>query len=101
MIHLSDLNPSQPIKKIVVHSLAPMLYQVSIQDDLGEHLVYTDTNTPYHATCIEKIKEQFEPFTVRSMVLRQQSAYDEMIGHPVKDTDNTLEVMLSPIRAGY
>lgn len=101
MIHVSDLNPAHPIKKVIVHSLAPMLYQISIEDDLGEHLVYTDKNTPYRSTCIEKIKELFEPFTFRSMVLRQQSAYDEMIGHPNKQADNTLEVMLSPTRAGY
>ncbi|WP_370279370.1 DUF6482 family protein [Pontibacterium sp.] len=101
MIHVSDLNPAQPIQKVIVYSLAPMLYQISIEDELGEHLVYTEDNTPYRTTCIEKVKELFEPFSVKAMVLRQQSAYDEMIGHPSKQADNTLEVMLSPTRAGY
>lgn len=101
MIRISDLNPEHPIKKVVVHSLAPMLYQVSIENDLGEHLICSEDNCPYRTTCIEKIKELFEPYTIKSMVLRQQSAYDEMIGHPTRQDDNTLEVMLSPTRAGY
>ncbi|MDI3325621.1 DUF6482 family protein [Pontibacterium granulatum] len=101
MIRVSDLNPAQPIHKVIVLALAPMLYQIIIEDELGEHLVYTDEHTPYRTTCIEKVKELFESYRVESMVLRQQSAYDEMIGHPSKQSDNTLEVMLSPTRAGY
>lgn len=101
MIRVSDLNPAQPIRKVILYSLAPMLYQISIEDELGEHLLYTEDNSPYRSTCIEKVKELFEPFTVESMVLRQQSAYDEMIGHPNKQTENTLEVILSPTRAAH
>lgn len=101
MIRVSDLNPAQPVQKVIVYSFEPILYQISIEDELGEHVVCTEDNTPFCTTCIEKAKSLFEPFCVKAMVLRQQSAYDEMIGHPRRQAENTLEVMLSPSRAGY
>lgn len=101
MLLTTDLEQLQSIKKVIVHAVAPMLYLVTIETELGEILLYDETHQPYRAQNLEAIKEMLEAVNVEFMTLRQQSAYDEMIGHPEKDAVNTLEVVLSPTRAGY
>lgn len=96
----TDLEQLQSIKKVIVHAVAPMLYLVTIETELGEILLYDETHQPYRAQNLETIKEMLDAVDVEAMTLRQQSAFDEMIGHPEKDAANTLEVVLSPTRAG-
>lgn len=101
MLFLSDLPLIEPLRKVTVHALAPMLYQITVSTDQGERLLYDDNRKPLKAINIEQIKAWLEPVAIDDFVLRHESAYDEMVGHPVRGSANTLEVPLSRTRAGY
>ncbi len=95
MLPLKQLQTLPVIDKIIVHSLTCSHYQVSAVIN-GEETFITDKqgNILCHQN-IAGLQALFERLPVKQMVLRHQSAYDEMIGQPVRQQDNTLEVPLS------
>lgn len=44
---------------------------------------------------LQSVREAMRTLPVTGLVLRQQSTYDEMIGHPRIEQDNMLELTLS------
>ncbi|MEH6592125.1 MAG: DUF6482 family protein [Halioglobus sp.] len=79
---------------VVIHSLDQSLYQLSALVDGEEHLVMDDNGRPYRSRNLEKVREILQLLPVASITLRQKSAYDEMIGQPSREEDNTLEIAL-------
>ncbi|MCG8671426.1 MAG: DUF6482 family protein [Pseudomonadales bacterium] len=94
-IALSQLMTMQPLQKVVIHSLDCALYQVSIVQDLCEFFVTDDKGKMLRTHSISDMQRFFLGLEVESMALRQQSAYDEMIGQPIKEDSNALEVPLA------
>ena len=94
-IALSQLMAMQPLQKVVIHSLDCALYQVSIEQDLCEFFVTDDKGKLLRTHSITDMQRYFVGINVDSMFLRQQSAYDEMIGQPLKRDSNVLEVPLA------
>ncbi len=81
-LQISDISALQPIDLIQIHSLDWMLYQVSISSNNTQKLLYKG-QTPYRFHNLLQIKELFETLEVhRYQLIRDNSAYDEMIGQP-------------------
>lgn len=86
------LKTRKQIDKVVIHSHDLSLYLVSVFLDGEEHYVVDRKNKPIREFSKQKLQALFQHHVVAEMVLRQQSAYDEMIGQPLRDGENTLEV---------
>lgn len=93
-ITLEALKRRATVAKVIVHSLDPCLYQCTALVDGQEVLVVDDQAKPLRAFNVLDAQAYFDGITVELMVLRQQSAYDEMVGQPLRDGSNTLEVPL-------
>lgn len=91
---LSKLEKFFYIDKLVIHSLDLALYQVSVLVDGEEHFVTDDKGKFLRAHSILELQKQCCHLKAKKQVLRQQSAYDEMVGQPSKDGTNELEVPL-------
>ncbi|SBS24575.1 hypothetical protein MAQ5080_00035 [Marinomonas aquimarina] len=90
---LSELAKISTIEKVCIHSLESNLYQLSIISNGEEHYI-TDQKGKF-VTSHNKLDLQhmFDDKHVDEMVLCHQSAYDEMVGQPIGET-NVLEVPL-------
>ena len=80
---------------VVIHSLDQALYQVTLVIDEREHLLVENNGKTFRRHSLQQVREALQTLPVASLVLRQQSAYDEMIGQPVREGSNALEVPLS------
>ena len=79
----------------VIHSLEQALYQVTVVIGGEEHLLVENDGKTFRRHNLQQVREALQAMPVASLVLRQQSAYDEMIGQPLRETSNALEVPLS------
>ncbi len=82
------------IDKLVINSLDQSLYQAVVQIGNEEHIVWETHEKPLITRNLMEIRGFFEELNIKEAVLRHESAYDEMIGHPVSDGTNRLEVPL-------
>ena len=80
--------------KLVIHSLDLALYQVSVVVDGKEHFVTDDKGKFLRAHSILELRKQCHNLKANKQVLRQQSAYDEMVEQPSRSNTNELEVLL-------
>lgn len=92
-ISMASLRQVLEIEKVIVHSLDQVLYQVSVILSGQEYYVVDKKSKLIRSHSILSIQALFDGLNYKAMVLRQQSAYDEMVGQPPKG-DNTLEVPL-------
>lgn len=93
-ISLSKLEKFFYLDKLVVHSLDLSLYQVSVEVDGQEHFITDDEGKLLRAFSVVELQKKCANLKANKWVLRQQSAYDEMVGAPIRQQDNTLEVPL-------
>lgn len=93
-ISLSKLEKFVYLDKLVVHSLDLSLYQVSVEVDGQEHFITDDEGKLLRAFSVVELQKKCANLKANKWVLRQQSAYDEMVGAPIRQQDNTLEVPL-------
>lgn len=91
---ISDLKNINYIERVIIHSLDLALYHVSVIIEGKEFYVYGNNDLPLKARSKNELQTIFEKFNVGSTYLRASSAYDEMIGQPIREQDNTLEVAL-------
>ena len=91
-ILFSELKKHEPIQKVIVHSLDLALYQVSVMINNVEYYVKETESDFLRAHNPLAIQKRFSDIAYIDMVIRQTSAYDEMVGQPVKCAANTLEV---------
>jgi hypothetical protein len=80
---------------VIIHSLEQALYQVTLVIDNREHLLVENDGKTFRRHSLQQVREALQIMPVASLRLRQQSAYDEMIGQPVREGSNTLELPLS------
>ncbi len=100
MIPFRTLSPGKVIDKVIIHSLDCSLYQVSIEQNGRETWVMDKNGQPMTARNILELEAKFERFQVNSMVLRHESAYDEMVNQPVRQGSNRMEVPIGRNRLG-
>jgi len=101
MIYLKSLRRGVEIDKVIVHSLDWSLYQASIVIDGQEQVLAGKDGRPVRARSMLQLEAMFEDFKVKEMVLRQESAYDEMINQPVRECSNRIEVPVGRNNLGY
>ncbi|MEM9255151.1 MAG: DUF6482 family protein [Pseudomonadota bacterium] len=80
---------------VTVHSLEQALYQVTVTMPQGECLLVDKQGKTIRHRNLQQVREMLQVLPVASITLRHQSAYDEMIGHPPRESSNALEVSLS------
>ncbi len=91
-LRIADLASYPAIKKVIVHSIDQMLYIITVIIDEHEQLLYKNDGHPFRTSRISEIHQALAQANADETVLRQQSPYDEMIGLPPREGDNTLEV---------
>ena len=93
-VPLAKLKKYFSIKKLIYHSVDLSLYQVSVIVE-GKEQYVTDENGKFlRSTSLMELQKIMIDVSSRETVLRQTSAYDEMIGGPEKISSNMLEVPL-------
>ena len=80
---------------VVVHSLEQALYQATVKVDDKEHLLTENNGKTFRRRSLSEVREALQVLPIDRVTLRQSSAYDEMVGQPLRESDNTLEVPLS------
>ena len=93
-VYYKDLSQYN-IQKLIICSLDQSIYQALVLVDDEERLVWEDDQRCFHSRSLMKMQESFEHLEIHESVLRQESAYDEMIGQCDKVHSNRMEVPLS------
>jgi len=88
----SVLNVAVPV---IIHSLDQALYQVTVEREGREYLLVENNERTFRRHSLNEIREALRNMPIASLVLRQRSAYDEMIGQVPREAENTLEIPLS------
>jgi len=94
LLKLSQLNTLPQIDKVIIHSIDLSLYQMSVELDGTEYYITDNKGNLLRAFNILDMQKKVRGQRYKKMVLRQISAYDEMIGLPQKsdEASNALEV---------
>ena len=93
-VSIQDLHHLKTIPKLIFHSLDCALYQVSVMTPDGEQMVTDSKGRLLRSHNLISLQAMFNDFPVQQQVLRQQSAYDEMVNQPRRSGSNQLEVLL-------
>ena len=80
---------------VVIHSLEQALHQVTVDIAGKRHLLIENSGKTFRCHSLQQAREALQLLPVASLTLRQQSAYDEMVGQPVREQGNALQVPLS------
>jgi hypothetical protein len=91
-IFITDLYYHQPLPKVTVHSIDMALYQVSVMIDGFEFYVKENNGEYLRARSPVEVQKRLDGIEYVQMVLRHESAYDEMVGQPTRQGSNALEV---------
>ncbi len=82
------------IDKLIVHTFESNVYSASVIIDGEEYAICKDNGDYLIARSVIEIQNLCAPLRISTQVLRQESAYDEMIGGPEKAEGNRMEVSL-------
>ena len=93
-ILIHALTQRGPIEKAIIESVDLALYRLLVVIDDKEVLVLEKENKPLVRHNQNSIRELLTPFTIKLLVLRHQSAFDEMVGQPPKAGSNRMEIPL-------
>lgn len=94
-ISFAELLSDQQPRDMIIHSIDQALYQVTVLVDGKERLLTENNGKIFRRHSLQAVREILSLMPVSRLSLRQQSAYDEMIGQPIRAADNTLEIPLS------
>ena len=90
---LVDKTGSAPVD-IIVASYEGSLYQAFVQSGEDEHLIWHDNDKPLKTHNLQEMRERLHGLNIGQLFLRQDSAYDEMIGQDTRVEPNTLKLKL-------
>ncbi len=90
----SDIIQYSSIDKVVIDSIEQALFTVEIEIAGDTYYITEKTGKRLTRRSILDIQKLFIPVSVKSMFLRHNSPYDEMIGHDVNTSSNELLVPL-------
>ena len=83
------------VADVTIHSLDVALYQVTVALQTGPHVLVDKHGKVIRHRNLQHVREMLHVLPVRNVVLRQESAFDEMIGQPSREGSNALEVQVS------
>lgn len=93
-ITLIKLQHSPPVDKAIINSTERCLYYLSVEIGGEEYLVVNKQKRALSARNKLDLQQIAESISARRIVLRHESAYDEMVGQPSGGQGNRLEVSL-------
>ena len=94
-LKLKEIRQKSAIDRFIIESVDLSLYIAFVQVDGVEHLIADNTGKPLKTTNLLSMQRQIKQFGQVESVLRQRSAYDEMVGRPSQvAADNTMEISL-------
>ena len=94
-IKISELKRRGPLEKVAIRSMDLSLYQAETVVDGVRQLIADRKGKPLRSFNLPDMKRQLAELEITELVLVHESAYDEMIGQPGRETSNALEVPLS------
>ena len=94
-ISLKQLQQLEPPLTAIVYSMERSIYQVYISTPDGEALLTDENGKVFQRRNLHSVRDALQASPVSTLQLRQHSAYDEMIGQPLREQDNLLELPLS------
>ena len=92
-VRLNRLQQSGTVTRVIIHSLEGSLYQVSVEIDGAEHIVTDSGGQLLRTNSLTDMKERLQSIPHKHMVMRHESAYDEMVCQPSGGI-NRLEIQL-------
>jgi hypothetical protein len=95
-ITLQQLQASASVERVVIHSIDCSLYIARATVAGVEKVVTDNSGATLKTRNLLDMKQHLVGVPVAELLLQQQSAYDEMVGQPAREADNTLQVSLSP-----
>ena len=93
-LKLKEIRQKSGIDRFIIESVDLSLYIAFVQVDGVEHLIADNTGKPLKTTNLLSMQRQIKQFGQVESVLRQRSAYDEMVGHSYQAADNVMELPL-------
>ena len=93
-ISLIELQKLEGPVDAIVQSIEGSIYRVSILLDGRELRLLEADGKPFSRRSATHVREALRDCAIGTLTMRQQSAYDEMIGQAVRSRANTLEVTL-------
>ena len=94
-LRLKDIRRKSNIDRFVIESVDLSLYIAFVQINGEEHLIADNTGKPLKTTNLLSMQRQIKQFGKVEAILRQRSAYDEMVGKGASSSgDNTMELSL-------
>lgn len=94
-ITLQQLHNSIGLTRVVVHSLDFSIYLAYAEFGEDALLVTEADGKPLRTSNLTAMKQRLAAVATPELYLRHQSAYDEMVGQPLREGDNALEIPLS------
>ena len=94
-LRLKEIRHKSNIDRFVIESVDLSLYIAFVQINGEEHLIADNSGKPLKTTNLLSMQRQIKQFGKVEAVLRQRSAYDEMVGKNASSSgDNTMELSL-------
>ncbi len=96
-IHLDDLLQFGGEYDLTIRSIDLALYQAEVELGGRSRLLCDKGGRPLRFRTLQAAREAVAPLAARSLQLIHQSAYDEMIGQPLREGSNAMAVPLAPL----
>ena len=80
---------------VIINSLERALYQITVIIAGKGLMLVENSGETFRCRSLQQAREALQALPISSLTLRQESAYDEMVGQPMRQGDNLLEVPLS------
>ena len=93
-ISLQQLKRLEGVDKLIIHALDLSLFQASVVIEGQEYYIADAAGRLLRSHNKLELQALLQDVVAAKVVLRHQSAYDEMVGQPPRLGDNTLEVDL-------
>ena len=93
-LRLKDIKRQSKIDRFIIESVDLSLYIAFVQIEGEEHLIADNAGKPLKTTNLLSMQRQIKQFGQVEAILRQRSAYDEMVGRAHAAGDNTMELSL-------
>lgn len=93
-LRLTEFSALQHPVDVTIHSLVGSLYYVTARMEGQDAVVVEDNGKTLRSRKLQHIRELLQDLPVTSVTLRQESAYDEMVGQPIGPAERRLELKL-------
>lgn len=94
-ISINRLADIDLIQDLEILSIDCALYTVRVVIQSQQYRVVDKNDKPYVKSSVELIKKDLQACHIADMALVHQSAFDEMVGQPDRESSNVIRVPLS------